>query len=75
MATLIPAIGACLSRMTAGEKRFAYRLEQKLEDDYLCWYDVSIDERTQCPELDMTNGTESLLAEKMKKAMGVLQAI
>jgi hypothetical protein len=45
--TLIPAIGSCLSRMTPGEKRFAYRLEDKPEDDYLCWYDVSIGERTQ----------------------------
>ena len=34
MATLIPAIGSCVSRMTSGEKRFAYRLEDKLEDDY-----------------------------------------
>ena len=41
MATLIPAIGSCASRMTSGERRFAYRLEEKLEDDYLCWYDVS----------------------------------
>jgi hypothetical protein len=38
MATLIPAIGSCVSRMTSGERRFAYRLEDKLEDDYLCWY-------------------------------------
>jgi hypothetical protein len=46
MAILIPAIGSCVSRMTPGEKRFAYRLEDKLEDDYRCWYDVSIGERT-----------------------------
>jgi hypothetical protein len=35
--------------MTSGEKRFAWRLEDKLEDDYLCWYDVSIGERTRTP--------------------------
>lgn len=34
MATLIPAIGSCVSRMTSGEKWFANRLEDKLEDDY-----------------------------------------
>jgi hypothetical protein len=28
--------------MTGGEKRFAQRLEKKLEDDYLLWYDVPI---------------------------------
>ncbi|MBC7618241.1 MAG: hypothetical protein H7293_04495 [Candidatus Saccharibacteria bacterium] len=34
MATLIPAISACVSRMTAGERRLAERLEHKLDDDY-----------------------------------------
>jgi hypothetical protein len=28
--------------MTSGEKRFAQRLEAKLEEDYLCWYDVPV---------------------------------
>jgi ATP-dependent exoDNAse (exonuclease V) beta subunit len=42
MATLIPALGACVSRMTSGEKRLAERLEQKLDQDYLLWYDVAI---------------------------------
>jgi len=40
MATLIPPLNGCLPRMTSGEKRFAQRLEAKLEDDYLLWYDV-----------------------------------
>jgi hypothetical protein len=31
MATLIPALGACVSRMTTGERRLAERLEQKPE--------------------------------------------
>ncbi|RYZ12082.1 MAG: NERD domain-containing protein, partial [Myxococcaceae bacterium] len=35
MATLIPSLNQCLGRMQAGEKRFARRLEEKLEDDYL----------------------------------------
>ena len=42
MATLIPSLHSCLSRMTTGEKRFARRLEAKLEDDYLLWYDVPV---------------------------------
>lgn len=37
MATLIPAISSCVSRMTGGERRLAERLEQKLGDDYLLW--------------------------------------
>ncbi|MDP3165898.1 MAG: NERD domain-containing protein, partial [Hydrogenophaga sp.] len=40
MATLIPSFGSCVSRMTSGERRLAERLEQKLDDDYLLWYDV-----------------------------------
>ena len=42
MAVLIPAIGSCASRMTNGERRLAERLEQKLDDDYMLWYDVPI---------------------------------
>ena len=42
MATLIPSLGACTPRMTSGERRVAERLEQKLDDDYLLWYDVPI---------------------------------
>lgn len=50
MATLIPALGSCLSRMTSGEKRLAERLEQKLEDDYLLWYDVPIGPKQTHPD-------------------------
>ena len=42
MATLIPALGTCVPRMTSGERRLAERLEQKLDDDYLLWYDVPV---------------------------------
>jgi len=42
MAELIPDFNFCLSRMTSGEKRFASMIKEKLEDDYLCWYDVPI---------------------------------
>ena len=50
MATLIPSIGACVSRMTSGEKRVAERLEQKLDDDYLNWYDVPMGPRNSHEE-------------------------
>lgn len=42
MATLIPALGSCTARMTAGERRLAQRLEDKLDEDYLLWYDVPV---------------------------------
>lgn len=41
MATLIPARSTCRFA-SPGERKFAERLEQKLEDDYLLWYDVAI---------------------------------
>jgi hypothetical protein len=50
MATLIPALGTCLNRMTAGEKRLAERLEKKLEDDYLLWWDVPIGPKQTHPD-------------------------
>ena len=40
MATLIPSLSTCASRMTTGERRVAQRLEDKLDDDYLLRYDV-----------------------------------
>lgn len=66
MAILIPALGSCLSRMTSGEKRFAYRLEEKLEDDYLCWYDVSIGERTRHPDFVIFHPSRGLLVLEVK---------
>jgi len=66
VATLIPAIGSVVSRMTAGEKRFAERLEQKLEDDYLCWYDVSIGEQTRHPDFVVFHPNRGLLVLEVK---------
>jgi superfamily I DNA/RNA helicase len=50
MATLIPSIGTCAGRMTSGERRLAERLEQKLDDDYLLWYDVPMGTRNTHPD-------------------------
>lgn len=52
--------------MAAGEKRFAYRLEEKLEEDYLCWYDVSIGERTQHPDFVIFHPSRGLLVLEVK---------
>ncbi|MBI3712823.1 MAG: NERD domain-containing protein [Burkholderiales bacterium] len=66
MATLIPSIGACVSRMTSGEKRFAQRLETKLEEDYLCWYDVAVGERSQHPDFIVFHPQRGLLVLEVK---------
>jgi hypothetical protein len=66
MATLIPSFSSCKSRMTSGERRFAERLEDKLEDDYLCWYDVSIGERSQHPDFIVFHPSRGLLVLEVK---------
>ena len=64
MATLIPAIGACVPRLTSGERRLAERLEQKFDDDYLLGYDVPVgprlsqQRRTVWPEPELLWATE-----------------
>lgn len=50
MGQLIPSRNACLPRMTPGERRFAQRLEDKLDSDYLCWYDVPVGPRQRHPD-------------------------
>jgi hypothetical protein len=66
LSTLIPTIAACGSRMTSGEKRFAFRLEEKLGNDYLCWYDVSIGERMQRPDFVVLHPCQGVLVLEVK---------
>ncbi len=66
MAALIPAIGTCVSRMTGGERRLAYRLEQKLEEDWLLWYDVPLGPRNVHPDFVVFNPRRGLLVLEVK---------
>lgn len=66
MATLIPALGSCVSRMTPGEKRLAERLEQKLEDDYLLWYDVPVGPQQLHPDFIVLHPSRGLLILEVK---------
>jgi len=66
MATLIPALGACVSRMTSGEKRLAERLEQKLDDDYLLWYDVPVGPKQTHPDFVLLHPRRGLLILETK---------
>ncbi|WP_454764540.1 DEAD/DEAH box helicase [Cupriavidus campinensis] len=66
MATLIPSLGSVTSRMTGGEKRFAERLEAKLEDDYICWYDVTLGEKTRNPDFIVFHPSRGLLVLEVK---------
>ena len=66
MATLIPVRNACLPRMTAGEKRFSERLEEKLEDDYLCWYDVAVGPKQLHPDFVVVHPQRGFLVLEVK---------
>lgn len=66
MATLIPSLNSCLSRMTSGEKRFARRLEAKLEDDYLLWYDVPVGSTGFHPDFIIMHPRRGLLILEVK---------
>ena len=66
MATLIPSYGTCASRMTSGERRLAQRLEAKLEDDYLCWYDVPVGPTNSHPDFIVLHPRRGLLILEVK---------
>ncbi len=66
MAKLIPAVASVASKMTAGERRFAQRLESHLEDDYLCWYGVPVGSRAIHPDFLILNPRRGLLVLEVK---------
>lgn len=66
VATLIPSLSTCVSRMTQGERRFAERLETKLDDDYLAWYDVPIGPKQAHPDFVVLHPRRGLLILEVK---------
>lgn len=52
--------------MTGGERRFAQRLEAKLENDYLCWYDVPIGAANSHPDFIVLHPKRGLLILEVK---------
>lgn len=66
MATLIPALSVCVSRMTSGERRTAERLEHKLDDDYLLWYDVAVGPKHQHPDFVVMHPRRGILILEVK---------
>ena len=66
MAVLIPSIGSCTSRMTSGERKLAERLEQKLDDDYLLWYDVPVGPKQSHPDFVVMHPQRGILILETK---------
>lgn len=66
MAILIPAFSTCAQRMTSGERRLAQRLEDKLEDDYLLWYDVPVGTKRLHPDFILLHPLRGLIVLEVK---------
>jgi hypothetical protein len=66
MAELIPSLNTCLPKMTAGEKRFARRLLDLLEDDYLIWYDIPLGKQRRYPDFIILHPARGLLFLEVK---------
>ncbi|WP_418132207.1 3'-5' exonuclease (plasmid) [Variovorax sp. 375MFSha3.1] len=66
MAVLIPALSTCVARMTPGERRLAERLQQKLDEDYLLWYDVPIGPKLCHPDFVVLHPSRGLLILETK---------
>src|SRR5512145_396818 len=66
MATLFPALGSLPRGTTPGERRFAHRLAEKLEDDYLCWFNVPLGPRQQHPDFVLLHPRRGLLVLEVK---------
>ncbi|HOE42775.1 MAG TPA: NERD domain-containing protein/DEAD/DEAH box helicase [Rhodoferax sp.] len=76
MATLIPALAACTARMTSGERRLAQRLEDKLDDDYLLWYDVPVGASNAHPDFVVMHPRRGLLVLEVKDwKLAILQNV
>ncbi|MBD1856749.1 MULTISPECIES: DEAD/DEAH box helicase [Leptolyngbya] len=66
MAILIPSFSSCSQRMTNGERRFAQRLEEKLDEDYLLWYDVPIGNKRLHPDFIVLHPNRGLIVLEVK---------
>jgi hypothetical protein len=66
MATLIPALSSCAGRMQPGERRLAQRLEAKLDDDYLLWYDVPVGPQHLHPDFIILHPSRGLFVLEVK---------
>lgn len=75
MAVLIPSIGTCTFD-SGGERRLAERLEVKLEDDYLCWYNVALGPSALHPDFIIFHPRRGLLILEVKdwRARTILSA-
>ncbi|MDV7210976.1 NERD domain-containing protein/DEAD/DEAH box helicase [Azotobacter beijerinckii] len=65
MAQFFPARSACRFD-TPGERRLAERLEKKLEDDYLCWFNVPVGPKALQPDFVVLHPRRGVLVLEVK---------
>ena len=66
MAIIIPNLRLGHAKVTAGERRFALRLEHLLEDDYWCFYDIPVGKRRRYPDFIILHPRRGLLFLEVK---------
>ena len=66
MAIIIPNLRLGHGKVTPGERRFAFRLEHLLEDDYWCFYDVPVGKRRRYPDFIVLHPRRGLLFLEVK---------
>lgn len=66
MAQMNPKRGAHLSFDTSGEARVYERLSQKLEDDYLVWYNVPVGRARRHPDFIVLHPNRGILVLEIK---------
>lgn len=66
MATFLSSPRNAAARATQGELRVSDRLEQFLEDDYLCWYDVPVGPKHQHPDFLILHPGRGVLILEVK---------
>jgi hypothetical protein len=52
--------------MTSGERQVAQRLEDKLEQDYLLWYDVPVGQKRLHPDFILLHPQRGLIVLEVK---------
>ena len=66
MAVIIPNLRLGHAKVTSGERRFAFRLEHLLEDDYWCFYDIPVGKRRRYPDFIILHPRRGLLFLEVK---------
>ena len=65
MAQFFPSRASCRFD-TSGERRLAERLEKKLEDDYLCWFNIPVGPKALQPDFVVMHPQRGVLVLEVK---------